>query len=84
MHMTTASVELWGNRIGAVTWLAEQQIGVFQYTDAFAASGIQVAPLMMPLRTALIPISGITQSNLPGTARDADGQFAGQIRQCAD
>ena len=49
--MTTASVELWGNRIGAVTWLAEQQIGVFQYTDAFAASGIQVAPLMMPLRT---------------------------------
>ena len=72
--MTTASVELWGNRIGAVTWLAEQQIGVFQYTDAFAASGIQVAPLMMPLRTAPYQFPELPKATflgLPGMLTDS-------------
>ena len=48
----TARVILWGRDIGAVTWLADRGIGVFQYTPEFARSGIQVAPLMMPLTEA--------------------------------
>ena len=35
--MTTASVELWGKRIGAVTSVADRGIGIFQYTPEFAA-----------------------------------------------
>ena len=49
--MTDASVVLWGKQIGAVSWLADRGVGVFQYTPEFAQSGIQVAPLTMPLRT---------------------------------
>lgn len=45
----TARVILWGRDIGAVTWLPERGLGVFQYTPEFARSGIEVAPMMMPL-----------------------------------
>jgi len=45
-----ARVTLWGSTIGAVTWVAERGIGVFQYTPEFVGSNIDVAPLTMPLR----------------------------------
>lgn len=45
-----AEVRLWGRTIGAVSLEAGEQTAVFQYLPDFAASGIQVAPLTMPLR----------------------------------
>jgi serine/threonine-protein kinase HipA len=45
----SARVNLWGNQIGAVTWDDSRDVGIFQYTPDFAASGIEIAPLMMPL-----------------------------------
>ncbi|MEN9844721.1 MAG: hypothetical protein RLZZ612_2550, partial [Pseudomonadota bacterium] len=36
--MTTARVKMWGRVIGAVTWLDDRQIGVFEYEPAFVAS----------------------------------------------
>jgi serine/threonine-protein kinase HipA len=47
--MTNAKVMLWGSQIGAVEWDADRGMGVFQYEPRFARSGIEVAPLMMPL-----------------------------------
>ena len=44
-----ARVLLWGSVIGAVTWLEDREVGVFQYAPDFLESGIQLAPLMMPL-----------------------------------
>ena len=44
-----ARVVLWGSVIGAVTWLEDREIGVFQYAPDFLGSGIELAPLMMPL-----------------------------------
>jgi serine/threonine-protein kinase HipA len=44
-----ARVILWGRTIGAVSWLDDREVAVFQYTPEFLRSGIQVAPLMMPL-----------------------------------
>jgi len=44
-----ARVILWGSVIGAVTWLEDREIGVFQYAPDFLDSGIQLAPLTMPL-----------------------------------
>ncbi len=45
-----AEVLLWGRAIGAVSLEPGEQTAVFQYTPEFAASGIQVSPLTMPLR----------------------------------
>lgn len=44
-----ARVLLWGSVIGAVTWLEDREVGVFQYAPSFLGSGIQLAPLTMPL-----------------------------------
>lgn len=45
----TARVILWGSLIGAVTWVDDREIGVFQYAPDFLRSNIQIAPLTMPL-----------------------------------
>jgi serine/threonine-protein kinase HipA len=47
--MTDAKVILWNREVGAVSWLEDRQIGVFQYHPDFIESGIQLSPLMMPL-----------------------------------
>ncbi|WP_291208159.1 type II toxin-antitoxin system HipA family toxin [Hyphomonas sp.] len=70
----TARVILWGSDIGAVTWLAGRGIGVFQYTPEFSRSGIEVAPLMMPLSDApyeFPSLSRETFKGLPGLLADS-------------
>lgn len=70
----TARVILWGSDIGAVTWLADRGLGVFQYTPDFARSGIQVAPLMMPLTDVpytFPSLSRETFKGLPGMLADS-------------
>ncbi len=49
---TVAEVLLWGSSIGAVALKDGEQIAEFEYDPAFAQSGIEVAPLMMPLAAA--------------------------------
>jgi len=70
----TARVILWGSDIGAVSWLPDRGIGVFQYTPEFAHSGIEVAPLMMPLTDApyeFPSLSRETFKGLPGLLADS-------------
>ncbi|MEM9604044.1 MAG: type II toxin-antitoxin system HipA family toxin [Pseudomonadota bacterium] len=70
---TSAWVELWGRRIAGVSWDAEREHGVFQYTPAFAASAIEVAPLTMPLRTAPYRFTALPRESfhgLPGLLAD--------------
>jgi serine/threonine-protein kinase HipA len=70
----TARVILWGRDIGAVTWVAGRNIGVFQYTPEFAESQIEVAPLVMPLRPGpyeFPTLSNESFSGLPGMLADS-------------
>ena len=70
----SARVILWGSDIGAVSWLRDQEIGVFQYTPAFAKSNIEVAPFTMPLRAAPYQFPSLdkeTFKGLPGLLADS-------------
>lgn len=72
--MTNARVLLWGSEIGAVSWLDDREIGVFQYYPDFIRSQIQVAPLTMPLdiRTYSFPnLPRNTFKGLPGLLADS-------------
>ncbi len=71
--MTDASVNLWGRRIGAVSWDAGREVGVFQYDDAFLTAGIEVSPLAMPARegTYDFPALGESFMGLPGLVADS-------------
>ena len=71
---TTAKVILWGTEIGAVSWLEERRLGVFQYEPDFLASGIQLAPLMMPLGEFPYEFPAIARETfmgLPGMLADS-------------
>lgn len=47
--VTSARVYLWGTHIGSVTWDQTRQLGHFTYNPEFRQSGLEVAPLTMPL-----------------------------------
>ena len=69
---TVAEVRLWGKLIGAVA--LGEGVADFQYDPAFARSGIEVAPLMMPLsgRVFRFPeLSAQTFHGLPGMLADS-------------
>ncbi|MEA3558484.1 MAG: type II toxin-antitoxin system HipA family toxin [Candidatus Thermoplasmatota archaeon] len=74
MPTTNAEVVLWGKRIGAVTWLEDHEVAVFQYTPDFVRSGIEISPLMMPLRGSpyeFPSLSKDTFKGLPGLLVDS-------------
>ena len=70
----TARVRLWSRDIGAVTWLPDRGLGVFQYTPEFARSAIEVAPFMMPLTDAPYEFPSLSRDTfrgLPGLLADS-------------
>lgn len=50
-HVSRVNVSLWGRRVGTLVELPRQGVYAFRYEKSFLASGVQIAPLMMPLRT---------------------------------
>jgi serine/threonine-protein kinase HipA len=70
----TATVSLWGRRIGAVLLDEGSPTAVFEYDPAFAESGIEVAPLTMPLRRAPYAFPALAEETfhgLPGLLADS-------------
>jgi len=71
---TVAEVRLWGRSIAAVSLEDGEQIAAFQYDQTFAESGIEVAPLMLPLSRRIhtfpfLPL--ISFHGLPGLLADS-------------
>src|SRR3990170_6776299 len=71
---TLAEVRLWGRRIAAVSLEDDAEIAAFQYDDEFADSGIQVAPLMLPLSRRIYTFPSLRRISfhgLPGLLADS-------------
>lgn len=71
---TTAKVNLWGRTIGAVSLENDTATATFEYDRAFTSSGIEVAPLMMPLSSRLYSFPSLrpeTFHGLPGLLVDS-------------
>ncbi len=67
-------VQLWGADIGAVAWDPARGLGAFEYEPAFLESGIELAPLKMPLARAIYTFPELPRSTfrgLPGLLADA-------------
>ncbi|VAW91573.1 Toxin HigB / Protein kinase domain of HipA [hydrothermal vent metagenome] len=56
----TAIVTLWGDTVGAVSWLVERDYAIFEYEPAFLKKGLDVSPIHMSL----------------DNARNGDGKFS--------
>jgi len=71
---TLAEVRLWGKTIGAVSLQDGEDAASFEYDAGFAQSGIQVAPIVMPLsrRVYRFPeLARPTFHGLPGLLADS-------------
>ena len=78
MRMSRSHDRRQGENVGqgyrGVSWLADKEIGVFQYDPEFATSGIQVSPLMMPLNEFPFEFPALTKATfkgLPGLLADS-------------
>ena len=70
---TTAKVNLWGRTIGAVSLSSDATTATFEYDPAFSRSGIEIAPLTMPLSGQLYSFPALrpeTFHGLPGLLAD--------------
>lgn len=91
---TLAEVRLWGKTIGAVSLQDAEDVASFEYDAEFAQSGIQVAPIVMPLsrrvyrfpelsRPTFLGLPGLLADSLPDKFGNAliDAWLASQGRQ---
>jgi serine/threonine-protein kinase HipA len=72
--MTVAEVTLWGRRVAAVSIDEGSAYATFQYDPAFTRSGIEIAPIRMPLREAPYTFPGLPLDafgGLPGLLADS-------------
>jgi len=73
-RVDVAEVLLWGRNIGAVYWDDAGAIAAFEYEPDFRNSGIQLAPLMMPLGSRIYRFpahAGTSFLGLPGLLSDS-------------
>ena len=76
---TLAEVRLWGKTIGAVSLQDGEEVASFEYDAAFAQSGIQIAPMVMPLSRRVYRFPDFSRATRP-----ARRLAARQIWQRAD
>ena len=69
-----AEVRLWGRTIGAVSLAEGRDVAAFQYDAEFARSGIELAPLTMPLAERVYEFPELLRNTfhgLPGLLADS-------------
>ena len=73
-RVDVAEVHLWGRQIGAVSWDKVRTLGTFEYEPGFLPSGIQLAPLTIPLGPGLFSFPELdfaAYRGLPGLLADS-------------
>ncbi len=71
---TIARVRLWGTTIGVASLGEDDAVAAFEYDPAFLRSGIEVAPLTMPLGPGVLRFPGLPAPafhGLPGLLADS-------------
>lgn len=74
MKKTVAKVRLWGTTVGAVSLEEGQKSAQFEYAQSFLSSGIELSPIMMPLRGGVYHFPGLAYESfhgLPGLLADS-------------
>ncbi len=71
---TVAEVILWDRAIGALAWDPARRVGTFEYAADFLGSGVELSPLVMPLRAGAFAFPGLPERSfkgLPGMLADS-------------
>lgn len=76
MDNLIVDVKLWGRLVGSLMWNKVSETAVFEYDKDFQNSGLEVAPLMMPLG------QGFRLFSFPGNRNDCFKGLPGMIADC--
>jgi len=72
--MVNAEVMMWGERVGAIAWDERRNVAAFRYDRDFAAKGIELSPLKMPVAGNQVyefpELKSDTFNGLPGLLAD--------------
>jgi serine/threonine-protein kinase HipA len=71
--VNVATVLIWGKNVGAAAWDEEYNLGRFEYENTFIRQGLELAPIMMPLRSEIYSFPNLnrqTYHGLPGLLAD--------------
>lgn len=71
---TVSEVKLWGRTIGAVSLVDGENVAAFEYESEFAQSGIEIAPITMPLSRRVYTFPELSREafyGLPGLLADS-------------
>lgn len=74
--IATAYIKLWNKRVGAVAWDNDRRIGSFQFTPSFISTKLNIAPLKMPIETAMGRIFSFTELRDTQTFKGLPGLLA--------
>lgn len=72
--ISTALVKLWGTVIGAVSLDDTKRSAAFEYDSSFISSGIEVSPIVMPLKKGVYTFPSLSYESfhgLPGLLSDS-------------
>ncbi len=72
--MTVAEVRLWGTSVGAVHWDRDRGLAGYEYEPGFLRSGIELAPIGMPLGPGVWSFPALSKETfkgLPGLLADS-------------
>ena len=72
--LTAIDIVLWGNTVGSAAWDAERELALFEYAPDFLQSGIQLAPVTMPLDPKIYSFPELPRESfhgLPGMLADS-------------
>jgi serine/threonine-protein kinase HipA len=70
-------INIWGNNVGALIWDRNNEAASFQYDDKFLRSGLDVSPVIMPVRNSAGMVYQFLQNRnncfkgLPGLVSDS-------------
>lgn len=73
MEDLIVDVKLWGRMVGSLAWDAQAGAAVFEYDRNFRQSGLEIAPLTMPLSLGMRPFT------FPGNRNDCFKGLPGLI-----
>lgn len=65
-HVSRINVSLWGQRVGTLVAAPQRGAFAFRYEKKFLSSGIEIAPLMMPLRAEPYVFADLPRSAYDG------------------
>ena len=75
----TAVISLWGDNVGAVSWLKDRALGIFEFEPSFLQKGLDLSPIHLGLDEArrgdgIFSFPGLNKETflgLPGLLADA-------------